>query len=140
VELWLRDGAQSCCMIQIACLLVSYRPTSLVRHSTLPPATAADVLAQTISAYLLPFNLLPCDWQLPPQSLKRTLAQLSKRPVEIFLVLFLRCRNLSHDILLADAIQRHVLLSEQSYVAVLVVMYINFDRSGERVRGWVVDV
>jgi hypothetical protein len=111
-----------------------------VRHSTLPPATTANVLAQTISAYLLPFDLLSGDGQLPPQSLKRTLAQLSKRPVEIFLVLLLHCRNLPHDILLADAIQRHLLLSEQSYVAVLIVVYIDFDGAADGVRRGVVDV
>jgi hypothetical protein len=56
------------------------------------------------------------------------------------LVLPLRCRNLPHDILLADTIQADFFVGEQPDVAVFVVVYVDFDGAGQRAGRRVVDV
>jgi hypothetical protein len=105
-----------------------------------PPRTTANVLSQSISADLLPLDFLPGNWQLPPETFERTLTQLSKRLVQILLILPLYRRNLPYDVLFADAIHADVLVREQPDVAVFIVVDVDLDGAGKRVGGWVVDV
>lgn len=70
-----------------------------------PPASATNILAQPIPADLLPLDLLPGDWQLPPQPLERALTQLPKRLVQILLVLLLGRCDLPND--LAPTLSTH---------------------------------
>jgi hypothetical protein len=105
---------------------------SITSHVTSPPRTTPNILPKSIPANLLPLDFLPRNRQLSPQALERTLTQLRKRSVQVFLVFLLRSRNLPHDILLAHIAQADLLLGKQAHVAVFVVVHVDVDDAGER--------
>jgi hypothetical protein len=111
-----------------------------MHHPLSSSRTTANVLSQSVSADLLPLDFLPRNGQLSPETFERTLTQLSKRLVQILLILPLCRSNLLYDILFTHAIHADVLVGEQPDVAVFVVVDIDLDGAGKRVGGWVVDV
>jgi hypothetical protein len=48
--------------------------------------TTRYILTETVSSNLFPFDLLPGDWKLPSQPLKRAFCHPAERPVEFLLV------------------------------------------------------
>ena len=107
-----------------------------------PPATP-NVLTQPVPADLLPLNLLPRDWQLPPQAFESTFAQTAERLVQILLVLLLDARNLPYDLTRTCAradIQADVLVGEQAHIPIFVVVYVDLDCAGQAAGRGIVEV
>lgn len=106
-----------------------------MHHSTLPRPSTTNILPQLVSTNLLPLDLLPCDRQLPPQTLERTLTQAPKRLVQIFLILPLHHRYLSHNFACVGTGRYRCsdgLGCEESNVAVFVVVYVDVDGASQR--------
>lgn len=80
-----------------------HMPSVLAQHisiakyqlsSRTPPS---NILPQSIPRNLIPFNLLSCNRQLPPQTLKCSLAQVIESLVQLLLIFLFRNRNLPNN-------------------------------------------
>jgi len=99
--------------------------TTHLRSKTYPVATN-----------LLPLHPLPSNRQLPPQTLEATLSQLNERPVQLFLELVLRLRDLpNHSVRTTGIRNLHSLACAHPDIAILVVVHVNLDRAAQAARG-----
>jgi len=99
-------------------------------------ATHSQSKTYPVATDLLPLNPLPSDRQLPPQALEATLSQLNKRPVQLFLELVLRLRNLpNHSVRTTSVRDLHRLACAHPDIAILVVVHVNLDRAAQAARG-----
>jgi hypothetical protein len=89
-----------------------------------------------VATNLLPLHPLPSNRQLPPQALETTLSQLNESPVELFLELVLRLRNLpDHSIRTTGIRNLHSLACAHPDVSVLVVVHVDLDRAVQAAGG-----
>ena len=99
--------------------------TTHLRSKTYPVATN-----------LLPLHPLPSNRQLPPQTLEATLSQLNERPVQLFLELVLRLRNLpNHSVRTTGIRNLHGLACAHPDITILVVVHVDLDRAAQATRG-----
>ena len=99
---------------------------------------ATDLRSKTypVATNLLPLHPLSSDGQLPPQTLETTLSQLDERPVQLFLELVLRLRNLpNHSVRTTGIRNLHRLTRAHPDISIFVVVNVDLDRAAQAARG-----
>lgn len=113
-------------------------PDGSHQSSPIPPTTSQSPVYTHITR--LKTHPLPCDWQLPPQTLEAAFSQTSETPIQLLLELVLRLCNLPYHTIRAATRNLHLLARRHPHIAIFVVVHVDFDCPTHGVRGRIKNV